>query len=296
MQEALKLLRRVPRNQVILLDGFLVGAGDPDGFAQVAAPLVGVVHHPLCLEAGLSPDRAAFLRENERNMLAGLAHVIVTSPHTAGLLNRDFDVPIEKITIATPGFTRPETSPSPITPPLILSVGLLAERKGHDVLLNALARIMDLPWQARIVGKVFDPDVHRSLLAQSLALGLAHRVEFAGELSDRALQAEFSAASVFALATRYEGYGMALNEAMQYDLPVVSCDTGAVSETVGGAGLLVPVDDAEGFASALRALLTDHALRTRQQAESRARAQSLPSWDETARTVTDLIRRLRINM
>ena len=72
--------------------------------------------------------------------------MIVPSDHIATTLVSRLGVSPEKITVAPPGFARPEARHGGVTPPLILSVGLLARRKGHDVLLDALARLGDLNW------------------------------------------------------------------------------------------------------------------------------------------------------
>jgi len=258
MAATLDMLRAVPSTRPIILDGLVFGSLDPEGLAAVQAPVVAMVHHPLGLETGLEPMRAKALLHNEAAALKYAAHVIVPSPHTAQILMRDFGADAMKLTIAEPGFNRPTFTNAPIDPPLILSVGLLAPRKGHDILLDALAQIPDLPWKAEIVGKAHDLNTHAMLKQQCAQLGLSDRVTFLGELSESQLDGRFRAASIFALATRYEGYGMVLSEAMLYGLPVVSCAVGAVPDTVGGAGVLVPAEDAQAFATGLRKAFYDH--------------------------------------
>jgi glycosyltransferase involved in cell wall biosynthesis len=291
MDITLAALRAVPKGMPIILDGLVFGSIDPRGLATVEAPVIAMIHHPLALETGLSAKRAAFLHANEAEALRHTAHVIVPSPHTAGILMRDYAVDLARITIAPPGFARLVLAPAPIDPPLILSVGLLATRKGHDVLIAALATLQDLDWQAEIVGKPHDPAYADALQAQVRTRGLNDRVRFLGEISERALAERYNAARIFALATRYEGYGMVLSEAMQYGLAIVSCAAGAVPDTVGAAGVLVPANDPSAFGHALRGLLTDPAQLAHYQAAARGHAAGLPTWQDTATHFSDVVNR-----
>ena len=293
MDAAFAQLQAVSADQVLILDGFLVGSLAPDRVAKLRAPMIGMVHHPLGLETGLSPERAQFLQRNEQAVLQHVAHVVVPSPHTGEVLRAQFGVPGAKISVALPGFDRPGGQAQPQTPPLILSVGLLAPRKGHDVLLKALGRLTALDWTAEIIGKEVDP-THAATLHQLRAdLGLTDRVALLGELGADALAARFRAASIFALATRYEGYGMVLSEAMLNDLPVISCDVGAVPDTVGDAGLLVAKDDDQGFADALTQVLTSPDIRARLIAAARVQAAALPTWHGTARVMAKAVQSAR---
>ena len=291
---ALRALQALPPERVLVLDGLVFGSIDTEGLARVRAPVVAMLHHPLGLEAGLAPDRAAALIARETANLRLAAHVAVPSPHTARILAADFGVAPERITIALPGFDRPGPAVTArAEPPLILSVGILCERKGHDVLLEALARNADLPWQAEIVGLTHDPAVETALRRQRAALGLEGRVRLAGCIPDTALERLYSGARVFALATRYEGYGLVFSEAMLHGLPVVTCAVGAVPETLPeGAGILVAPDDPAAFAAALRRMLTDPALHTACSARARAAAADLPRWSDTAAVIGDVLDRL----
>ncbi|MEJ6405121.1 glycosyltransferase family 4 protein [Yoonia sp. 2307UL14-13] len=292
MVSTLAALRAVPADQPIILDGLVFGAIDPDGLAKVHAPVIAMIHHPLGLETGLPADRAAFLRRNEAAAIAHAAHIIVPSSETADVLTRQFGAAPDQITCAPPGFDRPHVDRQPSDPPLILSVGLLAPRKGHDVLLSALARIKDLDWQAEIVGKTHDPLYAAALHAQRTDLGLQSRVGFSGEIDGPALEQRMNAASVFALATRYEGYGMVLSEAMFYGLPIVTCDGGAVSKTVGNAAVVVAKDDPEAFATALSRLLTDSAHAKTYSDCAFEMSTRLASWTDTARIFEEVVYRI----
>lgn len=286
-------LRAVPPDQPIILDGLVFGAIDPDGLAQVRAPVIAMIHHPLGLETGLPEARAAFLLQNEADAVRHTEHIIVPSPETARVLSREFGADPTRITVAPPGFDKPLVNRQPIDPPLILSVGLLAPRKGHDVLLEALGQMRGLTWQAEIVGKTHDTAYTAALHEQVHALGIEGRVTFAADLEQKALNARFNAASVFALATRYEGYGMVLSEAMLFGLPVVSCRVGAVPATVGDAASLVPPDDPSRFAKALRQIIEDPGHAEQLAGLSAQKAADLPVWRDTAQVFAATITRLR---
>ncbi|PUB19236.1 glycosyl transferase family 1 [Yoonia sediminilitoris] len=83
---------------------------------------------------------------------------------------------------------------------------------------------------------------------------------------------------------------MVLSEAMLNGLPIISCGAGAVADTVQDAGLLVAPDDANAFAAGLRQLLTNAQDRQVLRAKARNLSQSLPTWSDTARCVTRVIK------
>jgi glycosyltransferase involved in cell wall biosynthesis len=92
------------------------------------------------------------------------------------------------------------------------------------------------------------------------------------------------ASDVFVLASRFEGYGMALAEAIAHGLPVVSTTAGAIPDTIPtGTGLLVPPNDVAALAQSLRRLISDRAERQRLAMNARAAAAQLPTWQESAR-------------
>lgn len=290
---AAALLAGIPEDCPVLVDGLALGAMHRDALAAMAAPLVALVHHPLALESGLDPDRRAWLERNERANLALTAHVVVTSPHTAAVLTADYGVAPERITIARPGTDAPIAPGAPGEPPLILSVGIQVPRKGHDVLLRALARIIDHPWQAVIAGPALDVSHAAALERLVDELGLGERVRLAGRVSEEALTQLYGQARLFALATRYEGHGIVFDEAMVHGLPIVSCSTGAVPDTVApGAGRLVPPDDPAAFAAELARLLDDGELRATMARASAAAGAALPAWTDTALCVAAVLDRV----
>ncbi len=269
MQDAEAQLCGLEPSRPVIIDGLVFGAIATAGLARVKAPIVAMIHHPLALETGLSDARAQHLFQTERDNLRLAKAVIVPSPHTRAILTDRYGANPALITIAPPGVAPATGVSAPVDPPLILSVGLLHPRKGHDTLLQALARLKTRDWQAVIVGKEHEAGQAALLTDLRDRLGLSDRVRFAGQIEREALDVLYRRASIFALATRYEGYGMVFDEALVNGLPIVGCSVGAVPQTVPrDAGRLVPPDAPAEFAGALGALLEDPLLRGKMAAAS----------------------------
>ncbi|MBB4002756.1 glycosyltransferase family 4 protein [Aurantimonas endophytica] len=277
----------IPDRTTVLIDGLAFGTMPDIARAEAGRlRLVALVHHPLALEAGLSADQRDRLERSERSALGFAKAVVVTSPATASELVANWGVPAERLTVVLPGTDAAPRATSSDGAPVILAIGTLIPRKDHATLVAALARLAHRDWRCRIVGGMdADPATTAALRDQIAASGLADRIELAGALPDVA--PEYQRADIFALASRYEGYGMVFAEAMANGLPIVACRAGAVGDVVPeAAGILVPPGDVTAFADALGRLLVDADLRTTMAAASHAAGQKLPSWRQSAATLS----------
>lgn len=287
-EAALARLAAVPAGRPIVVDGLALGALPEIVALRDSHVLVALVHHPLALESGLSAREAKMLRASERAALAAASHVVTTSRTTARIVAADYGVPPARITVAPPGTDAvAAASGTAISGAAIelLAVGAVTHRKGHDVLIAALAQLAGLPWRLTIVGdRSRDEGASARLEADISRLGLERRIELAGVVSPQRLATLYRSADVFVLASRFEGYGMAYAEAIAHGLPVIGTTAGAIPEAVA-AGLLVPPEDVSALAAALRTLITDGRKRARLAAASRSAACALPTWLASGRLV-----------
>lgn len=273
----------------VVADGLAFGA--LPGLAQAHAERlrwVALVHHPLHLETGLDATARDRLMASETQALQYARRVVVTSRSTAQDVAA-MGVAPARIAVVEPG-TDPATRRQGIRaadrsgPVRLLCVATLTPRKGHAVLLQALARLNRLDWELHNVGSATrDPGTAARLMALSRARALAGRVWWHGEVAAAALQAHYAIADLLVLPSLHEGYGMVVAEALAAGLPVLASRAGALAHTLPpDAGLLVAPRDIAALQAALARLITEPGLRASLAAGARAAARRLPTWQAQA--------------
>ena len=176
---------------------------------------------------------------------------------------------------------------------VVLSVGALSRRKGHDVLIRAIAKLRaDFPeLRCRIIGG--GPEQHplESLVRQ---LGLSDVVKLCGKRPHAEVLGNMSWCDVFALASWGEASGTVYGEAMQFGKPVIACADEGISEVLRDKdhGRLVPAQDVGALAEGLRWLLEDAGRRTRIGEQARALANRELSYPRAAQTLIGAYRGL----
>jgi len=157
--------------------------------------------------------------------------------------------------------------------PVVLAVGRLAAQKGFGTLIEAAARWRDISPEPVLV-IVGEGPLEAELKEQAAALELT--VEFAGLRTD--VPSLLATAAVFVLPSAWEGQPLVLQEAMRAGVPIVATRVGGTPALIGeDAAVLIPPGDPELLADAVRAVLTDPALRARLRAAAVNRAQGLPA-------------------
>jgi phosphatidylinositol alpha-1,6-mannosyltransferase len=174
---------------------------------------------------------------------------------------------------------------------VLLSVGRLQRRKGHDVAMAAMAALEGSHPDLRYV-IVGDGEERRRLESLAAELGVSSRVVFAGEVTDEELPAYYAAADLFVMPNRrdgddVEGFGIVFLEAAAAGVVAIGGRSGGVPEAIedGVTGLLVEGTDAQELAAAIARLLDDAALRQRMGAAGRARVLEQFTWECAAERV-----------
>jgi glycosyltransferase involved in cell wall biosynthesis len=289
-EQAVAKLVDCAREHLLVIDGLALGAlGHHIGPLAKSRPYMAVVHHPLALESGLSPQTAKALHQSEQLALAHADRIVVTSPITAQTLTQQFEVALARIHVVIPGIDRPNAVIRTPRPPEnqmleLLSVGALVPRKGFEDLIKALARIGPGNWRLTIVGDpTRSPQTTQALKALIKASNLDAFIELVGTVDPERLRLYYQNADLFVLASHYEGYGMAYAEALAWGLPVIGTNAGAVSQTVPAqAGILINPHDIEALADALKRVMSDPARQAAMMQAALQHGQALPSWDDTA--------------
>jgi glycosyltransferase involved in cell wall biosynthesis len=270
-----------PAGSIPIIDGMLLPRLHDRLDALVQADAVALIHH-IAAAAGHDDTSRAHVLSLSQTMLTRLRRIVATSAPVADRLNAEFGVTAYPI---PPGTRDAEPATPDPNAPLILSVGVLTRRKGHDRLLQTVSRLLDLPWHLVIAGdSQREPAYATELRSLTQELGLTDRVSIIADPTPDALEREWRRATIFASATHWEGYPAAIAEAMQRGIPTL-ITTGANAEAILplGAGAICPLDDMASFGKCLRRLLFDTDLRADMAATALSTGQSLPRWTDRAR-------------
>jgi glycosyltransferase involved in cell wall biosynthesis len=170
-----------------------------------------------------------------------------------------------------------------LAPGYLLFVGTLEPRKNVPLLLRAYQ-------QVRLESGVTAPLLlvggkgwlYDEIFATVGELGLREFVRHLSDVDDRTLQHLYHGASLLALPSHYEGFGLPALEAMHCGCPVLASERGSLPEVVGKAGVLLPADDVVAWAETIAALLDDDERREKMALAGQVQAAQF-SWEQTAR-------------
>lgn len=275
------LLGGLPDGATVLVDGLIASAAD-----TVLLPvadrlrLVVLVHLPLGTDG-------------ERELLHRCAAVVTSSRWVADRLRADGLDPA-RLTVAEPGVDPAPPVAGSTGGGRLLAVAVLAPHKGQDVLVAALGRLTDLDWTCTVAGAA-DVDAAFAAELRFAAAGLGDRIRFVGPLTVDELDRAYASADLLVHPSRTETYGMVITEALARAIPVVATDVGGIPSALGRSssgdrpGCLVPPDDVDALAGALRGWLTGPACRADWRRAAAVRRDALAGWSTTAGLFADAL-------
>jgi len=207
----------------------------------------------------------------------------------------------KKVEVVNEGLSAPAIAgrlPERVEPGFILAVGTIEPRKNYPRLLAAYRELRGRGAVPFIING--RPGVPQLVIAGRPGwaygdtlqrIAAEPGVRYLGHVDEPTLAALYDSASVLALPSLYEGFGLPLLEAMAHGLPAVIGSSGALPELAGDAALSVNAEDSAAIAAGLEKLLADEALRKKLGEEGRRRAAAF-TWERAAAQTREVLRRI----
>lgn len=224
--------------------------------------------------------KRAYLRAVVPRSLRGARRVVVPSAFVRDTVLARTDLEPSRVVVVPHGVERtvPATPPGELVArfgldgPVVLYPAITYPHKDHATLVEAFASVLiDHPTAVLVLPGRAD-SAEASLLAQVERLGIGARVRRLGRIPAPDVAGLYDLATVVAVPSTYEGFGLPAAEAMACGIPVVAAEATSLPEVVGDAGLLVAPGDVPGWADAIGGLLANPARRARLSAAGSIRA------------------------
>ncbi|NDB68806.1 MAG: glycosyltransferase [Methylocystaceae bacterium] len=282
---------------LFLIDGLAFGAFTEIEINAMTKPYMVLLHHPLADEKGLDEQKAAAFYHQEKANLRHAGAVIVTSQSTKERLKTVYDLSNEIITVAEPAVSKKDAmrAKSALTPDRaarLLSVGAISPRKNYALIINALAHLnTNQDWIWQIAGRLDDKQESSLLRELGQNLGLDHKIEWLGAVTEEQLTSLYQNSDFLLFPSYYEGYGMALDEALAHGLPVLASDKipSACKPYQEAVKQLNP-NRSEDWSEAIKLWLNESLEYQKACKAAYHVANSLPDWDQPAGLIAKSIR------
>ena len=234
-------------------------------------PTLATIHHPITVDLEIAVKAEQYFWQKlkqlrwysfihmQKRVARTLRHILTVSQCAREDIGRDFDIPPERFRIVPNGintdlfYPLPDVARDPTR--IIVTNSADTPLKGLVYLLRAVADIRRRrPVRLVVIGQ---PKPNGTIERLIRKLDLADQVTFTGRISNTAFVRQYARASIAAVPSVYEGFGLPAGEAMACGVPVIATTGGALPEVVGDAGVLVPPRDAKALTVAIEDLL-DH--------------------------------------
>lgn len=255
------------------------------------SPYVLTIHdvQPLERAASHSPVKRAYLARAIPSSVRGAERVIVPSRFVGATVRHHTGIDEERVVVVPHGVSvPPSATPADelrrrydLTDPVILYPAITYPHKDHATLVRAVAAVVEHHPSLTLVLSGGEGSSEAELAALIDRLGLRPRVRRTGRVPAADVAGLYRLATLVAVPSTYEGFGLPAVEAMAHGTPVVAADATALPEVVGDAGILVPPGQPERWSSAIAGLLDDPDRQAALAAAGPARAARF-SWTANA--------------
>ncbi len=271
------------------------------GLRALGIPVVTTVHHPLTVDR-----RASFIRDTNLTEALGtmqfypigmqsfvarrIDRVLTSSECSAGQIAADFGVPRQQIRNVWNGLDTDLFSPDASVardPHKVLCVGRASDpNKGIRSLIEAIAQT-DASTRLTLID---NDHPENEVFKWARAAGVIDRIEVTGRVPQQELIRHYRSASLVAVPSRYEGFGLPAVEAMACGTPVVACEAGALREVMqqAGGGITVPIDDSKALAHGIDELMGHPERRQSLGETGRRKVCDVFSWPRIARRTAEV--------
>jgi glycosyltransferase involved in cell wall biosynthesis len=241
--------------------------------------------------------RRAFYRRSA----SAASHILTVSRFSATEITAAYRIPMERITVTPLGVDEAFAPPDPavplelsagVSPPYVLHVGDLHERRNLPMLVEALLAARRAG--AATLSVVFagtDRGVGDAICRMAARADSPDAVVMLGPVAERRLRALYRGAAALVYPSLYEGFGLPLIEAMACGTPVIASAVTSIPEVVGDGGLLLDPADTSAWTMALLEVANDEHVRARLRAAGLRRAAYF-TWERTARLTLEAYRRV----
>ena len=231
-----KLTINLKSDNVLIFDGLVLEGLDKSTDIFDNFKIIALIHHPLYLEFKGKKSEVFFKRAVK--IYKKINYFIVTSLSTKKLLSKTFHINSNKISIVEPGIEKFKIYKKTLSTKLkILSCGSIIERKKYDYLIKEVQNIKNI--QLHLVGDVSRESKFTSKIKKIISKNnLKSKVILHGKISQVKLEKLYSNCDFYISTSEYEGFGMALANAVLSKLPIISYKTETIQNTIGKDGVL----------------------------------------------------------
>ncbi len=265
-------------------------------------PVVTTIHHPITSDLAIALKNTRSWRVKiliwrwhwflnmQKKVVPQLDHLTTVSKASRRDIADAFSISTKKIKVIHNGIDTEVFKPLPEIKKKSFRIMATASAdiplKGLDYLLKAVALLVpDHPQlELMVLGKLKEDGETKKLIGK---LSIEKHLHFVSGVTTQELVELYAEATLVVVPSIYEGFGLPAGEAMACGLPVISTDGGALPEVVGNSGIIVPVQNEQAIAEAIRKLLADPEKQEQLSRKARARIVELFSWQGAARELVE---------